>query len=159
MVTIVPTAVTHGKAGMFKLNKRISMTLKHAHETRTRTRTSVRKRLSSDKDFTGTSVLYIYLFPLYEFNVLQHTVIDTFYTIPFTLCKNQVQRLLELELLDKTYLDEQFKIFPWTTELKTGRLLLQLEGMVKVLGTGRQKVLKKLHIPCLSAFLKGSCKT
>ena len=55
------------------------------------TRTSVRKRLSSDKGFTGTSLLHKYLYPLYGFDVLQYTVIDIFHTIPLNLCKNQVQ--------------------------------------------------------------------
>ena len=84
----------------------------------------------------------IYLYPLYGFDVLQHTVIDIFHSVTLNLCKNQVQRFLELELLDKTYLDEQIKNYPWTTELKTGRLPVAVEGMVKALDSGKQRVFK-----------------
>ena len=114
----------------------------HLYDLDNETRTSVRKRLSSDKGFTGTSLLHKYSYPLYGFDVLQHTVIDVFHTIPLNLCKNQVQRLLELELLDKTYLNEQIKIFPWTTELKTGRLPVAVGRDGK--GHGFRKVKGKL---------------
>ncbi|KAM7430257.1 hypothetical protein ABFA07_018999 [Porites harrisoni] len=119
------------------------------------TRTSVRKRLSSDKGFTGTSLLHKYLYPLYGFDVLKHTVIDIFHTIPLNLCKNQVQRLLELELLDKTYLDEQIKNFPWTTELKTGRLPVAVGRDGKGLGFWKAEGFQKFAYPMLECILEG----
>lgn len=119
------------------------------------TRTSVRKRLSSEKGFTGTSLLHKYLYPLYGFDVLQHIVIDTFHTIPLNLCKNQVQRLLELELLDKTYLDEQIKNFPWTTELKTGRLPVAVGRNGKGLGYWKAEGFQKFAYPMLECILEG----
>lgn len=119
------------------------------------TRTSVRKRLSSDKGFTGTSLLHKYLYPLYGFDVLKHTVIDIFHTIPLNLCKNQVQRLLELELLDKSYLDEQIKNFPWTTELKTGRLPVAVGRDGKGLGFWKAEGFQKFAYPMLECILEG----
>ena len=82
------------------------------------TQTSVRKKESSEKGFTGTSMLHKYLYPLYGFDLLQHMVIDVFHKIPLNLCKNQVQRMLELELIDTTYLDDKIKTFPesWKAE-------------------------------------------
>ena len=117
--------------------------------------TFVRKRLSSDKGFTGTSLLHKYLYPLYGFDVLQHTVIDIFHTIPLNLCKNQVQRLLELELLDKTYLDEQIKNFPWTTDLKTGRLPVAVGRDGKGLGFWKAEGFQKFAYPMLECILEG----
>ena len=56
------------------------------------TRITVRKKQSSERGFTGTSLLHKYLYPLYGFDILQHMVIDVFHTVPLNLCKNQVQR-------------------------------------------------------------------
>ena len=119
------------------------------------TRKSVRKRMSSDKGFTGTSLLHKYLYPLYGFDILKHTVIDVFHTIPLNLCKNQVQRLLELELLDKAYLDEQIKIFPWTTELKGGRLPTAVGRDGKGLGFWKAEGFQKFAYPMLECILEG----
>lgn len=127
----------------------------HLYDLDNETRTSVRKRLSSDKGFTGTRLLHKYSYPLYGFDVLQHTVIDVFHTIPLNLCKNQVQRLLELELLDKTYLNEQIKIFPWTTEWKTGRLPVAVGRDGKGHGFRKVEGFQKFGYPMLECILKG----
>ena len=100
----------------------IELEKENLYNSENETRKSVRKKLSSESGFTGTSLLHKYLYPLYGFDILHHMVFDVFHTIPLNLCKNQVQRLLELEQLEKTYLDEQIHIFPWTSELKSGRL-------------------------------------
>ena len=71
------------------------------------TRKSMRKKQSSDKGFTGTSLLHKYLYPLYGFDILHHMVIDIFHTVLLNVCRNQLQRVLELELLDTSYLDEE----------------------------------------------------
>lgn len=111
--------------------------------------TSVRKRWSSDKGFTGTSLLQKYLYPLYGFDVLQHTVIDIFHTIPLNLCKNQVQRLLELELLD------QIKNFPWATELKTGTVPAAVGRDGKGLGFWKAECFQKFAYLMLECILEG----
>lgn len=49
-------------------------------------------------------------------------VFDVFHTVLLNLCKNQIQRMLELELIDTAYLDEKLKTFPWTQELESGRI-------------------------------------
>ena len=100
--------------------RNIELEKENLYNAENETRKSVRKKLSSESGFTGTSLLHKYLYPLYGFDILHHMVFDVFHTIPLNLCKNQVQRLLELEQLDKTYLDEQIHSFPWTSELKSG---------------------------------------
>ena len=78
--------------------------------------------MASNKGFTGTSILHTYLYPLYKFDILFHMVYDSFHTICLNVVKNQLERLLELELLDQTKLDELIESFPWTKELKDGRI-------------------------------------
>lgn len=86
-------------------------------------------------------------------------VIDVFHSVPLNLCKNQVQRLLELKLIDKTYLDEQIKVFPWTTELKAGRLPVVVGKDGKGLAFWKAEGFKSLPIPCLKLFWRESCRT
>lgn len=119
------------------------------------TRITVRKKQSSERGFTGTSLLHKYLYPLYGFDILQHMVIDVFHTVPLNLCKNQVQRMLELELIDKTYLDEQIKIFPWTTELKAGRLPVVVGKDGKGLAFWKAEGFQKFAYLMLETVLEG----
>lgn len=51
--------------------------------------------------------------------------------------------LLELELLDKAYLDEQIMILPWTTKLKNGRL----PAAVGKDGKERSRLLESTRFP------------
>lgn len=119
------------------------------------TRTSVRKKESSEKGFTGTSILHKYLYPLYGFDILQHMVIDIFHTIPLNLCKNQVQRMLELEMIDTTYLDEKIKTFPWTKELKNGRIPVPVGKEGKGLGSWKAEGFQKFSYPMLECIVEG----
>lgn len=86
------------------------------------TKVSVRKAMSSAKDFTGTIILHKYLYPLYGFDILKHMVFDVFHTICLNVVKNQLERILELKLIDPSYLDDQVENFPWTQVLKAGRI-------------------------------------
>lgn len=86
------------------------------------TRKSVCKAMSSAKGFTGISILHKYLYPLYGFDILKHMVFDVFHTICLGDVKNQLERILELKLIDPSYLDDQVENFPWTQELKAGRI-------------------------------------
>ena len=102
--------------------RNIELELETLYDVDNETRKSARKTLSSEKGFLGPSVLHRYLYPLDGFDILQHMVIDVFHTVLLNLCKYQIQRMLELELLDTSYLDEKVKTFPWTNELKNGRI-------------------------------------
>ena len=62
--------------------------------------------------------------------------------------------MLELELLDKTYLDEQIKNFPWTTELKTGRRPVAVGRDGKVLGFWKAEGFQKFAYPMLECILE-----
>ena len=86
------------------------------------TRVSVRKTMSSTKGFTGTSIRHKYLYPLYGFDILKHMVCDVSHTICLNVVKNRLERILELKLIDPSYLDDQVANFPWTHELKSGRV-------------------------------------
>ena len=114
------------------------------------TRESVRKTLSSEKGFTGTSVLHKYLHPLYGFDILQHMVFDVFHTVLLNLCKSQIQRMLELELIDTGHLDEKLKTFPWTQELKSGRIPVAVGKEGKGLGLWKAE-----GFPLLECVLEG----
>jgi len=76
------------------------------------TRVSICKAMSSTKGFTGTSILHKYLYPLYGFDILKHLVFDVFHTVCLNVVKNQLERILELKLLDPSYLDDQAENFP-----------------------------------------------
>lgn len=63
--------------------------------------------------------------------------------------------MLELEILDKTYLDEQIKVFPWTTELKSGRLPVAVGKDCKGLGYWKAESFQKFAYPMLECILEG----
>lgn len=132
----------------------IELEKENLYNAENETRKTVRKKLSSETGFTGTSLLHKYLYPLYGFDILHHMVFDIFHTIPLNLCKNQVQRLLELEHLDKTYLDEQINIFPWTSELKSGRLPVAVGKDGKGLGLWKAEGFQKFSYPMLECIVE-----
>ena len=74
-------------------------------------------------------------------------VYDVYHTIPLNVVKNQLTRLLELEMVDTEYLDKQIKDFPWSKELKDGRSPDQLERSAKGLVTGKQRGFQNFHFP------------
>jgi len=117
------------------------------------TRKSVRKKNSSEKGFTGTSILHQYLYPLYGFDILNHMVFDVFHTVPLNLCKNQMQRLIDLELVDITYLDAQLQKFPWTRELKNGRIPTPIGKDAKGLRFWKAEAFQKFAYPVLESIL------
>ena len=57
-------------------------------------------------------------------------VFDVFHTVLLNICKNQIQRMLELELIDTAYLDENGKPFHGHKNLKVKEFQLQLERKV-----------------------------
>ena len=133
----------------------IQRELENLYDVDNETRISVRKTLSSEKGFTGTSILHKYLYLLCGFDIHQHMVIDVFHTVPLNLCKNQIQRMLELELLDTTDLDEKLKTFPWTSELKNGRIPAAVGKEGKGLGFWKAEGFQKFFFPVLECLLEG----
>ena len=85
-------------------------------------RSSIRKKLASSSGFTGISILHTYLYLMYEFNVIRDTVIDVYHTVPLNVVKKYLTTLLDKELLTTEDLDERLLEFPWTKELKAGRI-------------------------------------
>lgn len=117
-------------------------------------RVSVRKQLSSEKGFTGTPIFHQYLYPLYKFDCLYHMVYDIFHTLPLNICKNQLSRLLELELLDTAYVDEQIAQFPWSKELKQGRIPTSIGKELKGLGCWKAESFQKFFFPMLGCIVE-----
>ena len=118
-----------------------------------KTRTGVKKTMASNKGFTVTSILHTYPYPLYKFDILFHMVYDSFHTICLNVVKNQLERLLDLELLDQTKLDEQIESFPWTKELKDGRIPKATKNY-KGLGQWKAEGLQKFSFPMADCILK-----
>ena len=135
--------------------RNIQHELDNLYDVDNETRKSVRKTLSSEIGFTGTSVFHRYLYPLYGFDILQHMVIDVFHTVLLNLCKNQTQRMLELELIDITYLDEKLKSFPWTNELKNGRIPVAVGKEGKGLNYWKAEGFQKFFFPMLECIVEG----
>ena len=137
------------------VKRNIQLELENLYDVHNETGESVRKTLSSEKGFTGTSVLHKYLPPLYGFDILQHMVFDVFHTVLLNLFKNQIQRMLELELLDTTYLDEKLKTFPWTHKLKRGRSPVAVGKEGKGLGFWKAEGFQNVFFPLLECILEG----
>ena len=89
--------------------RQIEQELENLYDIENETRTTVRKAVSSKLGFTGLSSLHKVLYPLYKFDVTKHMVYDIYHTIPLNVVKNQLTRLLELEMVDPEYLDKQIK--------------------------------------------------
>ena len=118
------------------------------------TRVSVRKRTSSELGFTGMSILHKYLYPLYGFDICKHLVYDVYHTICLNVVKNQAERLLDLELIDKRFFDKQIQTFPWPKELKNGRVPRPI-GKLKGLGQWKAEGLQKFAFPMMDCILAG----
>ena len=110
--------------------------------------------MSSDIGFTGISILHKYLNPLYGFDVCKHLVYDVFHTICLNVVKNQAERLLDLEMIDKGYLDKEIKKFPWPKELKNGRIPKPI-GKLKGMGQWKAEGLQKFSFPMSDCILIG----
>ena len=85
-------------------------------------RVTTKKTLSSHLGFTGMSLFHKYLYPLYGFNVLTDFVYDVFHTIPLNLVKNVLEELLKNNIVNTEQLDKLLLSFPWTPELRDGRI-------------------------------------
>ena len=110
--------------------------------------------MSSDIGFTGISILHKYLNPLYGFDVCKHLVYDVFHTICLNVVKNQAERLIDLEMIDKGYLDKEIKKFPWPKELKNGRIPKPI-GKLKGMGQWKAEGLQKFSFPMSDCILIG----
>lgn len=120
------------------------------------TRVSVRKTMSSTKGFTGTSILHKYLYPLYGFDILKHLVFDVFHTICLNVVKNQLERILDMKLIDPSYLDDQVEKFPWTQDLKTGRIPRSLAHCKGThVGQWKAEGLQKFSFPMADCIFMG----
>ena len=81
-----------------------------------------------------------------------HMVYDTFHTICLNIVKNQIERPMDLEILDQSYLHKQIKSFPWTKELNDGpnpRATKQYKG----LGPWKVEGLQKFSFPMADCVL------
>ena len=134
--------------------REISTSLTELYDIENETRISVRKRMSSDIGFTGISILHKYLNPLYGFDVCKHLVYDVFHTICLNVVKNQAERLIDLEMIDKGYLDKEIKKFPWPKELKNGRIPKPI-GKLKGMGQWKAEGLQKFSFPMSDCILIG----
>jgi len=70
--------------------------------------------------------------------------------------KNQLERILELKLLDPLYLDDQAENFPWTQEVKAGRIprsLAQCKGVH--VGQWKAEGLQKFSFPMADCIFIG----
>jgi hypothetical protein len=138
----------------YPLEKRsIEETVHDLFDIDNETRSSVRKTMASNTGFTGTSILHTYLYPLYKFDIMVHMVYDSFHTICLNVVKNQLERLLDLEVLDQTNLDKQIESFPWTKELKDGRIPAATKKF-KGLGQWKAEGLQKFSFPMADCILK-----
>ena len=117
-------------------------------------RPSVWKRMSSEKGFTRLSLFHKYLYNLYGFDILNHLFYDAYHTIALNVVKNQLSRALELEMLDKTGLDKQICNFPWTGELKDGRLTKQLGKDCKGIGYWKAESFQKFSFPMAACIME-----
>ena len=63
--------------------------------------------------------------------------------------------MLELELIDTTYLDDKIKTFPWTKELKNGRIPVPVGKEGKGLGSWKAEGFQKFSYPMLECIVEG----
>ena len=121
-------------------------------------RSSIPKKLASSSGFTGISVLHIYLYPMYEFNVIRDTVIDVYHTVPLNVVKNYLTTLLDKELLTTEDLDERLLEFPWTKKLKASRIPTAIGKDRKGLCSWKAEGYQKFSFPfskcCLENVIK-----
>jgi len=118
-------------------------------------RQSVRKQMASQKGFTGESILHKYLYPLYGFDILYHQVYDVYHTIPLNVVKNQLTRILELDIINKSEFDQQLRSFPWTTEFKDGRLPKDIGKDCRGIGYWKAESFQKFSFPMAECILQG----
>lgn len=142
----------HGRYPWEKLQ--IEKELENLYDIENETRTSVRKALSSKLGFTGISQLHKVLYPLYKFDITRDMVYDVYHTIPLNVVKNQLTRLLQLELVDTEYLDKQIRDFPWSKELKDGRLPRPVGKECKGIGHWKAEGLQKFSFPMTNSIFE-----
>lgn len=85
---------------------------------------------------------------------MNHLFYDAYHTIALNVVKNQLSRALELEMLDKTGLDKQIGNFPWTGELKDGRLTKQLGKDCKGIGYWKAESFQKFSFPMTACIME-----
>ena len=85
---------------------------------------------------------------------MNHLFYDAYHTIALNVVKNQLSRALELEMLDKTGLDKQIGNFPWTGELKDGRLTKQLGKYCKGIGYWKAESFQKFSFPMAACIME-----
>ena len=91
---------------------------------------------------------------MYGFDICKPLVYDIHHTICHTVVKNQAERLLDLEMIDKGFLDKEIKKFSWPKELKNGRIP-RFTGNVKGMGQWKAEGLQKFSFPILDCILVG----
>lgn len=134
--------------------RQIEQELENLYDIENETRTTVRKAMSSKLGFTGISLLHKVLYPLYKFDVTKHMVYDVYHTIPLNVVKNQLTRLLELEMVDTEYLDKQIKDFPSSKELMDGRLPRPVGKECKGIGHWKAEGLQKFSFPMTTCIFE-----
>ena len=71
------------------------------------------QRMSKESGLNGLSVLHR-LYPLYGFDVLRDTVFDAMHLLPLNIVKNNIERWLSGDYLNKKDLNTNLSKMPWT---------------------------------------------
>lgn len=71
------------------------------------------QRMSKESGLNGLSVLYR-LYPLYGFDVLRDSVFDAMYLLPLNIVKNNIERWVSGDYLNKKDLNTNLSKMPWT---------------------------------------------
>ncbi|XP_044180985.1 uncharacterized protein LOC122962134 [Acropora millepora] len=76
---------------------------------------------SKNSGYTGLSILYR-LHKLYGFDIFRDLVYDTMHNLPTNVISAQLKSFISSEKIDSKLVDQRLDSFPWTAELKDGRV-------------------------------------
>ena len=132
----------------------LSEEIQNMLEVEAEKRPSIKKKLASEKGVTGLSLLHKYLYPLYGFNIFRDLVFDIFHLLPLNIVKNGLQYLLSNDVIDSVSLDSALMTFPWTRELKAGRLPQPVRQDHKGLRSWKAESYQKFAFPFAECALE-----
>ena len=132
-----------------KLTEEVSIMYQIEHEDQP----THKKKLFSHSRFTGMSLFYSYLNPLYGFDVLTDFVFDVFHTVPLNVVKNVLEALISNECFDLIKFDQLLSEFPWPPELKDGRIPGMIRKDRKGLSNWKGEQYLKFAFPLMECIL------
>ena len=112
-----------------------------------------KKKLFSHSGFTGMSLFYSYLNPLFGFDVLTDFVFDVFHTVPLNVVKNVLEALILNECFDLKKIDQLLSEFPWPPELKDDRTRRMIGKDRKGLSNWKGEQYLKFAFPLMECIL------